>query len=229
MRGITDVELKKQAITLRRRGYTFPMIEQKLGVPRATLSGWFSGLKLSPIVYQHLLARKRRHLVAARKKALKILKNNRDERAVELNSQIQNEFSTLVLSVQQKELLLAMLYLGEGFKKRSTIALGNSNPRILSMFVQLVREIYQLQESKFRCFLYLRADQDQEKEKKFWSKILHIPLSQFRKSQHDKRTLGKKTWKGYHGVCAVYCYDATIEKRLTILQQLLLEKILSGP
>jgi hypothetical protein len=55
----------------------------------------------------------------------------------------------------------------------------------------------------------------------YWSKHIAIPQSQFRKAQFDRRTTGKSTHSDYHGVCAVYCYDARIEKRLTAVQEVL--------
>ncbi|MDO8626564.1 MAG: hypothetical protein Q7K39_03895 [Candidatus Magasanikbacteria bacterium] len=162
--------------------------------------------------------------LAAKLKNLSRESKKRDDREAAMQ-----DIEKLDFSIVLKELLLTMLYLGEGFKKiRSAVALGNSDPRILGAFVKLLRDIYKVADFRLRCYLYLRADQNPEKEKRFWSKVLKISATQFRKSQVDKRTLGKKTWKGYHGVCAVYCYDARIEKRLTVLQEVLLEKLLMG-
>ncbi len=228
MRGVTNLSLKKQAIRLRRRGNSYPMIERKLGTPRATLNSWFAGLKLSATAKQSLLKRKKKNLIIIRKKALAVLRQSRLIQEDLLSNKIKEELNSADLSPLVKEFFLCGLYLGEGFKRKSTIGFGNSNPKILAAFVTLVREIYLAEEQRFSCYLHLRYDQNENKERIFWSKQLRIPATRFRKTQFDKRTIGKKTWKSYHGVCVVYCNDARIEKRLTMLQNELLKKIMGN-
>lgn len=228
MKGIKNEILKNEAIKLRRLGYSYPMIEEKLGTPRATLSGWFKGLKLSATARRRILDRKRKNLDILRQKALVVLRREIGRRKQETDDKVTSDFSGFKLDVRTKELLLAMLYLGEGFKRSSVIGLGNSSPEIAALFVKLLRDIFKIEDSRLRCFLHLRMDQDAEAEKSFWSKQLAIPEIYFRKPQFDKRTINSKTWVSYHGVCVVYCYDAKIEKRLTSLQSLLIKKILGG-
>ncbi len=219
-------QLKQKAIILRKQGWSYPMIETELGVIRSTLSGWFKGLKLSTTAQEKILIRKRHHMARIRLLASASHRARGDRLRREVEKQVTNDFDSLPLGIKHKEALLAMLYLGEGFKMQSAVALGNSNWKILRSFVNLLRDIYQVPDERLRCFLYLRADQVVEKEVSFWSHSLAIPVSQFRKSQKDKRTIGKKTWKDYHGVCAVYCYDARIEKRLTAAQAWLLKNLM---
>lgn len=226
--GIRRDKLKKQAVALRENGESYSAIELELGVSRATLSGWLGKLSLSTQAKKIILKRKQDHLKQACQKAASEHRRIRDEEVEKIVKEVVTDFTNLKFDRLTKEMLLAMLYLGEGFKKRSVVGLGNSNPKIVSVFVELLREIYLVSDNKLRCFLYLRADQNDEKEKRYWSKMLRINVSLFRKSQKDKRTLGKKTYKGYHGVCAVYCYDASIEKRLMAFQEVLLKKLLMG-
>lgn len=226
--GIKRDELKEKAIALRQQGDSFPMIEAKLGVRRSTLSGWLCNLKLSPRAEKIILTRKKDTIRAARVLAAQAHRGAREARKKVVEEKVRLEFSSLPFTSIVKEALLTMLYLGEGFKRRAEIGLGNSNPLILFAFVKLVREIYHVPISRLRCAVFLRADQDSDTEKMFWSKTLGIPLNQFHKTQFDKRTIGKETWGGYHGVCSVRCYDASIAKRLTAWQEILLEKIITG-
>lgn len=228
MQGIKNEKLKKEAIRLRRLGESYPMINRKLWVSKSTLSGWISGLELSEGARRRIGIRKKNNLIKLRENALRI----RRVRKLELNHNLQEavlkDFTDCGFGNRIKELLLAMLYLGEGFKGRSCIGLGNSNPDIMRLFVKLVRDIHVVDEKKFRCFLHLRMDQKEVKEKSFWSREVGIPLSGFRKTQFDKRTAGKKTWKNYHGVCIVYYYDASVDKRLTEVQKMIIKKILGS-
>lgn len=226
MRGIKSEKLKQEAMRLRHLGWSYPMIEKKLGVPKATMSSWLSSLKLSKSARQCISARKKENLVKLRHKALEVKHTKWLKNKQELQIEVSNCFENYNFDIRIRELLLAMLYLGEGFKGRSCLGLGNSNPEIIRLFVRLVRDIYDVDEKKFRCFLHLRMDQKEIKEKKFWSKQAGIPLINFRKTQFDERTAGQKTWTNYHGVCIIYYYDAAFDKRLSEVQRMIIKKIL---
>lgn len=207
---------------LRRQGKSYPEIEQELGVARSTLSGWLSKIILPTETREIIYQRKKNHLARIRLQAAQAHKNANQKQRDCILEEIEHVFQNTVFSSVHLESLLAMLYLGEGFKMRSSIGLGNANPHILQLYVRLLRLVYTIDVSKFRCNLHLRMDQEEEKEKEFWSQTLNIPRVQFGKTQYDPRTRGRKTREHYHGVCAVYYYDARIEKRLTALQSILL-------
>jgi transposase len=220
--------LKKKAIAMRLKGSSYPDIESVLGVTRSTLSYWLGKLVLPESSLVRIQKRKQLHLVNAR-----VLSNISHRRArlheIEKHkTEVQNEYVAKKLEKSSLELILTALYLGEGVKRDNVIGLANSNPKIVFAFVNLVRWIYNANENKFRCFLHLRMDQSDAKEKEYWSNALSIPVEKFGKSQFDRRTLGKKTHLGYHGVCMVYYYDVRLAHRLMALQNCLLEKILTG-
>ena len=210
---------------MRRRGLTYTYIERALKIPRSTLDYWLNGLSLSDKARLKIKAAKQRALIDSRKLATQWHKDQKQVRIQEAKRLVLETYKNFEITRESQELLLGMLYLGEGFKNRASIALGNSDPKILGMFVGIIRRVYKIDEKKFRCFLYLRADQDEQKEKKYWANKLRIPRGQFRKSQFDMRTVGRKTREGYHGVCAVHYYDASLEKRLSAIQQLLTERL----
>jgi len=102
-----------------------------------------------------------------------------------------------------KELGL-MLYWGEGDKtKNYFVALTNTNPSILVYFVSWIRKYFFIQEERLKCRLYIWENLDENKCKKFWSKKLKIPLSQFTKSYISKSNPKIKKNKHNFGVCRV--------------------------
>ena len=216
------------AINLRKRGLTYGEINNKLGTPKATLNGWFKDLILPIKAKNILLEKKRQNLIVLRKKATLVKKERQQVAHIKLFSEVEKYFKYIKFDIKTKEMLLAMLYLGEGFKNRSQVGLGNSNPEILRMFIRLVREVYKITGKQLQCYLYLRMDQNGDKEKRYWAKQLGLPISVFRKPQFDKRTVGTKTWDTYHGVCSVCYGNAKIDKRLNIVQNILVKKILGG-
>jgi transposase len=220
--------LKERAVALRLGGETYPEIEKQLGVNRSTLSGWLAKLVLPKSSVKMIAERKRLHLVDARLLAANAHRNARMREIKEQKEVVYKEYEHKKLDKASLELILASLYLGEGVKVGNVLGLANSNPKIVFSFVNLVRWLYSPDEEKFRCFLHLRMDQSDKKEKEYWSNSLSIPVEKFGKSQFDRRTLGKKTHLGYHGVCIVYYYDARLARRLAALQNCLLDKILTG-
>lgn len=224
MQSVKD-NLKLKAINLRRKGDSYSMIEKELGVPKATMSGWFRDIKLPKAAQKIILGRKRYNLEELRRRAYQVHESRRVAERKLLQQSVGKEFLEFCFDHKTLELLLTTLYLGEGFKGRSCLGLGNSSPDIMKMFVNLLRTIYEIDEKKFRCYLHLRMDQVDDVEKLFWSEQLKIPLSQFRKTQFDERTINTKTWLKYHGVCIVYYYDASLEKRLIEIQKIIFSKI----
>lgn len=219
---------KDFAVRLRQSGLTYGEIVEKIPVSKSTLNYWFTGLRLQRSAKKILLQKKQQNLAKIRLKAIQVLRKKREENRIKLSSMVKKEFLDFSFNVRTKELALAALYLGEGFKNRSQVAMGNSNPEILKIFIRLIGDVYQIFPNSLRCSLYLRADQSTVKEVAYWSKELGVPKGSFYKSQIDKRTKGKKTYPYYHGVCSVSCNNATIDKRLEIVQNILIKKILQG-
>lgn len=84
------------------------------------------------------------------------------------------------------EIILAMLYWGEGFKgndtsTNSTVDFANSDQKMVAMYINSLRAIYELDEKKFRVLLYCYSNQDIPRLINYWSKVTKIPKSQFSK------------------------------------------------
>jgi hypothetical protein len=111
------------------------------------------------------------------------------------------------------KLIIATLYLGEGSKNpnRGSIVFGNSSPKVILLFLSLLRRCYQIDETKFRCTVQCRADQDCDALNCYWSGITQIPLQQFYRARVDKRTIGVSSKNvEYKGVCRIDYFSATI-------------------
>lgn len=161
------------------------------------------------------------NLNKARKLAL--LKNN--EKRVEYFKNLDNKLSVILkdLNKDHQKLLLAMLYLGEGAKSGKTcIIFGNSDPLIIRLFLKFLRKVYEVDESKFRCTVQCRADQNIEELETYWSLITNIPRYKFYKAQIDKRSIGKPTLKKtYMGVLRINYFSSEIFWELNRLAKLL--------
>lgn len=79
-----------------------------------------------------------------------------------------------------------MLYWGEGYKgsvKRpaNRVDFANSDPSMIRIFLEFLRQTYELSESKFRILLYCYSNQDVVNLIDYWSSVTDIPKAQFTK------------------------------------------------
>jgi len=220
-------ELKPEVIKLRKEGFSIGKIERPLGIPRSTLSGWLKDIKLSKKQKEELTRNWRHALVKARKKAV-LWHNAQKEKRLKLAKE-QALKTVGVIDITDKkilELVLAILYMGEGTKKKVETSMGNSDPLILKFFLAALKRIYDFDLKKIKCQLSLRADQNPEEMKRFWSKKLGVPINNFGYVNLDKRTIGSKTYPSYKGVCYVRCGNVAIQRKLMYLSEVFCKKVI---
>jgi hypothetical protein len=217
---------KDEARKLRKKGYSIRNVERELGIPRSTLSGWFKDIELTDKQKTRLKKRWERGLVKARKEAVKWHRAKKEKRHQIAKKEALKIFNQIDTSDKKwLEITLAIMYFGEGFKRDIETAIGNSDPMILKFFLSLLKEIYDYDIKTIYCQLNLRHDQNIEKEKKYWSRTLGLPKSNFRHVLIDKRTKGTKTYKDYHGVCQLRCGRVDIQRRLLYLANIYCDNI----
>lgn len=219
--------LKEKALKLRRGGLSIRNVEIQLGIPRSTLSGWFKDIELSTKQKKGLYLEWRGALVKARVKAALWHTKQKEIRLEEARIQAENVLKNIDTSKNEIiDLVLAALYLGEGFKTTDT-GMGNSDPLVLKFFITALQNNYDLPLSKIKCELHLRADQNPVSIKKYWAKELGIPLSNFTTTSIDKRTVGRPTFPNYKGVCAVRCGHIAIQRKLLHLIKTFCKKVIT--
>jgi len=222
-------KLKADAIQLRKRGASLRKVETRLKIPRSTLSYWFKNIKLSARQKEKLYNDWKNALIKARKKAVLWHNEQKEKRLSEARKQALEILEKIDIDNKNiLELALAVLYLGEGSKKNVETALGSSDPLILKFFIKALRNIYNFNLEKIRCELYLRADQNPETVKRFWSKTLELSKSCFKSVSVDNRTIGSKTYPNYKGVCNIRCGNVAIKRRLLYLGEEFLKSIVQN-
>ncbi len=221
-------KLKTRAITFRKQGKSIRNIELTLGIPRSTLSGWFKNIKLTTSQAKILEQKHKKSLIAARKKAV-LWHNKQKNNRLQLAEHEANKTLFKINSNQEiMELALALLYLGEGFKKSPTTGIGNTDPLLLKFFLKIMLNVYKLDIRKIRFDLHIRADQNPESIKKYWSKILGAPLNRFKSISVDKRTIGRISYKDYKGVCVIDCGNIAIQRKLVYIGRKFCEKTIEN-
>lgn len=121
--------------------------------------------------------------------------------------------------------MLAVLYWAEGSKYEgvSGLQFTNTDPDLAKFFITLLRKCYKLNESKFRIRLHLHYYHKARESKRFWAKLLRIPLDQFASVYVKKRSRKKRFRKNFMGICLMRYLDSNVRKDLMeINHQLLL-------
>lgn len=212
---------------MRKRGVSIGKVERRLGISRSTLSSWFKNIELTSAQKKKLLQDWRNGLVKARKGAVRWHNAQKEERLKEAERQASSVIKRVDFqNPDVLELALAMLYLGEGTKKKIETSLGSSDPLILQFFLGALKRIYNVNIEKVGCQLYLRADQDPQAMRRYWAKQLGLSVTSFKQVSIDKRTVGISTYSNYKGVCSVRCGGAATQRRLIFLANLFCKKVI---
>lgn len=220
---------REQALTMRRNGQSIRDIEIALNIPRSTLSGWVKNIKLTSAQNKLLASKRQEGLGRARVAAAEAHKKNKKRRVESVRTDIGALLETIPVDDNRfTELALAMLYLGEGSKTKQGLRLGNSDPRVIRFYIQALKKIYKLPTSSLYFALHLRADQNVNEAKAFWSKTLGVPLASFRYHIQDSRTIGKPTRADYQGVCLAQGGSVEIQRRLMYLSEAFCERTARG-
>ena len=211
---------KKNAIHLRQKGLSLYEISECLGVPKNTIQGWVKAIKLNKKQIERLKKKEIECGKRGLKKALKvnISKLAKWKKDVNIRTDI---FRTITKKKSLiAKLICGVLYLCEGAKYPSSrqLVFGSSDPRMIKIFLDLLRKNFNIDEEKFRCRIMLRHDQDGKSLEKYWSRLTKIPLYKFYGFYKDKRTRGKVTTKkDYKGVCAVQYNSTDLQYELQMI------------
>ena len=179
---------KERARQLRREGTSYKDIVKKLGVARSSVSLWVRDVKLSP---------RQRQALKDRQHTFEVIEKRRTSRLVN-GSAIRTEFLNEGLEhiKNQDDIDLMMLglgvYLGEGSKTdRGKIALSNTDPRIIQIFVKFLTDICGYPAHRIHAHVGIHSHLSIKKAEIYWSAISDIPLNQFTKTSIQQSRAGK--------------------------------------
>jgi hypothetical protein len=177
---------KKTAIQLRKQGKSYQEIVVEIGVPKSTLSNWFSGVFWSEKTKHFLseLARenaRKRMTVISHKKRDELRENYRKQRII-----ARKQFKKFI----KERLFIAglMIYWGEGDNKleNGVIRVANSDPLMIRLFYKFLKTYLPEVEHKAKIYLVLYKDLNDEICRHYWSETVGLPLSGFIKSSFIK-------------------------------------------
>lgn len=207
-----SLDIKTQAIALRKKGYSLKEISLKLHIAKSTASVWLEPIELSAIAQSKLLKKQilgqYKTVLLKRKKKVET-KKYEEEKAIRM-------LKNISLTDNLSKLCCALMWRCEGNKNSSFLRFTSSDATLIANFLSLLRTSFSLDESKFRVLVHLHAYHNDKEQKKFWSKVTNIPINQFHKS-YQKSNTGIRKKEGYQGCIALTYYDVKIAKELEAL------------
>ncbi len=200
---------------------TYSDIKARMGVPKATLSGWFHDQKWSNDIATETI-RKTRSAGAMRLVVLNAVRGPRLRKAYE--EAAQDAFADYH-EIKFHPLFIAGItaYLAQGNKtSRSLISLSSSDPRMLKIFSSFLLDLCALKKVTYR--LVLREDQVKREALEYWVSKNGLKHEFFSKT--TTRIKGKSTKNAKkHGVCTISVNSAYLKSKILKWIELLSREI----
>ncbi len=207
-------KIKKQAREMRVNGASLGEITKQLHVSKSTLSLWLKGL-VSPLQYED----QKEWLKLIRPLAARKIRETRENELKVIAQRAKQEVERwdFLQSKQAQKALLAMLYWAEGQKlpeRGAPVKFANTDPRMIALFVALLKRCYPVDPKKIKVFLYLHWYHKENEVKVFWKSLLGVEENQFRKVYKKKRSQTKRFRKNFMGICFIIYQDVDLRHEI---------------
>lgn len=220
---IRKPDLYKQAIKLRKQGYSYSEILEFISVSQSTISRWCYAVSLTKRQERRLIE-KRRHNPFIRG----LIKKAQKE---EIKAQEWAYQKSKSIFINQNLLFLVgiILYWAEGsqFKKHRAIEFTNTDPNMIKIIMFVFRNIFDLSEERFKLTVRISNKGNLEEAKQFWLNITE--LSRINLRSPELLTL-KKTSQSLrrhpYGICRISINNSFLFKKINACSNEIIKKLL---
>ena len=204
-----SAQIKQNAIELRKKGYSYGEISKKLSIAKSSAFLWASNIPLDVRATEILRIKTESTLFKARH----VLKKRKFEIIQDIKKQALKSVIEIDINKDVERLLCSLLFWAEGAKDLRHVRFSNSDPKMIRVFLYLLRNNFNIDESKLRVVLHLHEYHNEEEQKIFWSEITSIPLTKFNKVWRKPHT-GLRKRPGYKGCVDLRYYNHTVAQEL---------------
>jgi len=167
--------IKEQAVSYRKKGYSYSMIRERLnvGIAKSTLSVWLKDIPFTP--NEKVIARiqfaKRKLILFAQRKGLQTQR---------FRKRVRQEAKREIVNINRDNLwhIGTALYLAEGGKKQKQVQITNSDPRVIKLIMRWLIATCKVNPYNIRAAVRVYPDIEEDKAIKFWSRITKLPKKQ---------------------------------------------------
>ena len=202
---------REEARRLRREeGLSIRDITERLGVSKSSVSLWVRDIALT--AEQQATLRDRNPLYNRQRSG--VAEQVRRRRCQRLS--YQDHGRQLALIADDFHAAGCMLFWAEGSRRRNTVHFTNSDPQMVSFFVEFLRLYFGLSNDEFVVTCNLFVERQREIED-FWLSQLGLPRTSLRKTtvnRYSKYTQRKRTNMLPHGTCRVGVHRTRVVQSL---------------
>ncbi len=188
-------------------------IQKRLKISRSSASLWVRDVKLNNKQLRKLYLNQK----TGRLKGSIIAAQNKKKRTEEITKKIIKEAKKEIGNLSQRDKFIAgvALYFAEGGKTNRNVHFTNADPKAIEFIVKWFKKFCRVNPKKMRGSIYLHSNLNEKKAKQFWSRLTHIPLSQFTKTYKVKNNPHRfrKTLHPY-GVFRVTISDVNLHRKI---------------
>jgi hypothetical protein len=204
---------KNEVLSLRKEGLSYQQIQERLHIPKSTLSSWLTPYEWSKNIKDTLSK------VNTQQSKIHIEKLNktRSNALKALYKQSELEAVSEYRALKHHPLFVAglMLYWGEGDKSTnssSQVRLGNIDPNLLRVYLTFLLDLCGVHKEKIWVSVHIYEDLNEKTCVQYWSKILDIPKDNFHKCPV---LVGRhKTKRLPYGTCTVGTSSTYLKKKM---------------
>jgi len=203
-----------KAANLRKRGFSFREISERLKISKSTASLWTRKINLSEGAKKRIFNLG----VVGRRKANDTNKKKREIENKKISLKVRSNLKDVKYSKIDYKIECALLYWCEGtkYEKNTSVSFINADPEMIKYFLYVFRKSFTIEEKKFRALIHLHEYHDTAQQLRFWSNITKIPVSQFNKPYFKKNT-GKNKKENYPGCISIRYSDNVIYKEIMFM------------
>lgn len=188
--------LRLKAIDLRSQGVSIKQIAMQLKISTSSASKWTRDINLTSQQLDKLRINECNGKALGRLKSTMIKKEIRLEKI----EKSRREGAVIVGNINKRELLLLglALYWGEGGKKNRRVEFCNSDPRMVKFLILWLIKCFEVRSEDLICWVGINEIHEPRESivREYWSKVLNLPLGQFRKTSY-KRVKSKKVYANF--------------------------------
>lgn len=171
--------LREKAEKMREQGYSYNLINQKLGISKGTLSYWFRDKPFIPNneVLERIKSGTGMEGIRRHNRRIKEVETLKRVGIAELGELSQRDLWLLGLGI----------YIGEGAKTTEMIRISNSDPAVIRLSIRWLKEACKLKDENLSMRIHIYPDNDPDKCLDYWRRVTGLSESNFRKVCVDLR------------------------------------------
>lgn len=203
----------RQAVQMRKRGFTYVEIAETVGVSKATVSNWLKDEVWSQEIYKT----HKRRAAKENSKRIRILNKTKQNQLVKQHEALERSAKTEYKHYKQSPTFATGLALYRALgdvDSTGYIRLSSQRIPVHRQFIAFAREYLGVSREKVRFWLLLYPTHDPETISRKWSKEIRLPLYRFSRYQVSKTTTRKRVL--HEGVGNTIIGDTLLKRRLLV-------------